>query len=419
MSDTKFNISGNPDEGKGREESDNSDFEFKIEKSKEELPAEQENKELDSSPDAPELTPKEEEKEEEITQEETQEVGLPAEEEITERSEAEPPLRGEQREEISQEVPENNSPDSGLEDIKPPGPEVELEGISKGFELKGVKFDEIWNKLKQAGKKLSLIQILYAAVALSVLINLFFALGMSSVKQKIKSNAILANQFALEKDQIREEKEELNLKAKELEKNVMLEKKVSSQVYDEKKKLEKELKDFKKRYYEEADGSLEKYTNEAKLMAKKVIAFSQAYQKDKKEYNKVITSNKQLKESLAELNKAMNALAQERLGQEAVFLYNLGVAYARGGLYDEAIKAFNDSLAQASDNPEAHYNLAVIYETIKGDNAKTIKHLEQYLKSVPDTIERYQLEVKIDSLKRVLLKRKKYPISDSLPDFTD
>ena len=436
MDDKKFNVSGDNNEEKSNKDQ-SSDFEFKIEKPKDKPssqdPAKPERKELpegkseegekdeikvDFSVNKPEISPQDENKQEQ-EQESAEPEPIPEndsfkdEPKIEKAPEAEEAL--EKKEEIFEEAPK-------LQGIKPEG------SISEGTEKNMDNNDFVYVKgesesapeetFKELGggiiKKEFLPYAFFAIVALMVLISLLFVWRLSSAKKKIKENAILANKFAVEKDDIAKEKEELQAKIDDLEKNVALAKEVETQIYEEKEKLQKQLKGqeeyYTNKYSEEAESSLEKYTTDMKNIAKKVIELNKTYETDKKAYNSMEAQNKKLKGKMVKLDAKMKVFIERHSGQGAVFLYNLGVAYARGGLYDDAVRAFTDSLGLESNNPDAHYNLALLYETSKRDTNKAIEHYQKYLSMLPDSIERYDLETKIDSLKRVCLQKEKYPI---------
>lgn len=84
----------------------------------------------------------------------------------------------------------------------------------------------------------------------------------------------------------------------------------------------------------------------------------------------------EMKGKIAEMEQA---LADERRR----YLYNLGVAYTRAGMYDEAIASYEQTLALGDDNAEAHYNLGLIYERVKHLPAKAAGHYRQFLKIAP------------------------------------
>lgn len=406
MNDTKFNISGNSNKDKDKKKEESSDFEFKIEKQKEQVSSEKagepedQKEKIEIVPKQPELTPgaKQEPKEGVsllggYKEESTIEEAAPEKEMPEEESQKEPQPKNE-------ELPLSSAEPM----LKPEKASKILKSVSSAIKAR--------SKFKLDVKGMPIIYGLFVIIAISVFINIVFIHSSGSATYKIKENAILANKFALEKDSLQEEKEGLEAAIKELEKAALLEEEALNQAYGEKQKLVKQLKDFQERYYEESDGALEKYADEAKDMAKKVVAINKAYRRDKEAYDTVTAENKKLREETAELDKIVTEFTQKHINQQAVSLYNLGVAYTMGELYDEAIKAFNDSLGLHSYNPDAHYNLAVIYETVKRDNAMAIRHFQKYLEEITDGIERYEIEVKIDSLKRAVRTKKKYPILD-------
>jgi tetratricopeptide (TPR) repeat protein len=108
---------------------------------------------------------------------------------------------------------------------------------------------------------------------------------------------------------------------------------------------------------------------------------------------------KRLGAQKAELEKKIKQKEQEIASQKkasekekALFYYNLGVAYAKAGLYGEAEEAYKQSLKLASDNPEAYYNLGLLYENIRYDTQKARQCYQKYLELKPDAEDKKEVQ---------------------------
>jgi tetratricopeptide (TPR) repeat protein len=94
-------------------------------------------------------------------------------------------------------------------------------------------------------------------------------------------------------------------------------------------------------------------------------------------------------------------ILQKRITLErAVYNYNLGVAYTQAKLYDEAIAAYRKSLEFNPANPEAQYNLAIIYDRIQEDRENAGRHYRQYLKLKPGAEDKDEVLSRIEDLSK-------------------
>lgn len=81
--------------------------------------------------------------------------------------------------------------------------------------------------------------------------------------------------------------------------------------------------------------------------------------------------------------------------ERALYNYNLGVAYSRVKSYDEAIESFEKALKIDPDMADAHYNLGLLYENVERDQDKAVGHYRRYLKLVPDSLDRDEIQASI------------------------
>lgn len=85
--------------------------------------------------------------------------------------------------------------------------------------------------------------------------------------------------------------------------------------------------------------------------------------------------------------------------ERAVYNYNLGVAYTGAGYYDEAVEAYLRSLELDPSGADAHYNLAVVYDTIKQDPEKAAEHYREYLELKPSAGDTSDVRAALERLK--------------------
>jgi tetratricopeptide (TPR) repeat protein len=84
--------------------------------------------------------------------------------------------------------------------------------------------------------------------------------------------------------------------------------------------------------------------------------------------------------------------------EQALCYYNLGVAYTQTQHYNEALDAYGRSLSFNPNNPEAHYNLGLIYDNIIHDSQKAIFHYRKYLSLAPESLDRQEVQGWIERL---------------------
>ncbi len=86
----------------------------------------------------------------------------------------------------------------------------------------------------------------------------------------------------------------------------------------------------------------------------------------------------EMKGKIAEMEKLS---AKER----QLYHYNLGVAYTKARMYDEAVDSYETAITFGDTNPEAHYNLGIIYEKIKHLPLKALLHYQRFLELAPES----------------------------------
>jgi len=116
--------------------------------------------------------------------------------------------------------------------------------------------------------------------------------------------------------------------------------------------------------------------------------------KEKNSLNeKLVNEKKDLQDKLASLEVTLQK-------EKAQYYYNLGVAYAKAKLYDEAIGAYEKSLKIEDNNVDAHYNVGLLYDNLQQDPEKAIFHFQKYLELKPDADDKDEVKEWINRLKQ-------------------
>jgi len=206
---------------------------------------------------------------------------------------------------------------------------------------------------------------------------------------KLNSELIKANQMMQriqeEAKYTQEEKEKLAQKNEKLQADTVSYVALNADLQKEKENLETKLKNAQK--------ILENKESDLQRLKK---TFEQIEEKTKKEKNvrneEVIDEKKELQERISFLE---ITLQKER----ALYYYDLGVAYTQSKLYEEAITVYEKSLKFNNTNPDAHYNLALLYDNFQQDSGKAILHYQKYLELKPNADDKEEVENWIKRLK--------------------
>lgn len=161
---------------------------------------------------------------------------------------------------------------------------------------------------------------------------------------------------------------------------------VSTKLQEEKDLLQKNLQEAQK-LIEVKDGNLKQIQDQLDKLQRELKKHGPSVQAAEK------AREKKLKSGILILQKRIKL-------ERAVYNYNLGVAYTQAKTYDEAIAAYRKSLEFNPANPEAHYNLAIIYDRIQQDPENALRHYRQYLKLKPDAEDKDEVLSKIEDLSK-------------------
>jgi len=85
------------------------------------------------------------------------------------------------------------------------------------------------------------------------------------------------------------------------------------------------------------------------------------------------------------------------LSKDRASLYKeLGTLYSQVKLYNQAIDAYEKSLAEKPDDPEVNYNIGILYKQCKNDPKKAVFHLKKFIELSPNAKNKKDAEYLID-----------------------
>jgi tetratricopeptide (TPR) repeat protein len=134
----------------------------------------------------------------------------------------------------------------------------------------------------------------------------------------------------------------------------------------------------------------------SKISGKKQQALEQEFGKW---IEKLAEANRNLRKELDDLKEKFQAYRESIKEEKALLYFQLGLAYIKARLYDEAIDAYQKSILFNPNNPEVNYHLGLLYQYVDGDSKKAAYYLEKYLALKPDAKNRRRVKKLIDILK--------------------
>lgn len=156
-------------------------------------------------------------------------------------------------------------------------------------------------------------------------------------------------------------------------------------------KLQEETEDLNARLTE-ADARVEEQTLEIEKLQDKLEKLHKQMSRNTTERR--VAATQQLKAASEKAAALERTLKTER----SLYQYNLGVVYAQGKRYDEAIEAYRKSIELNPKNAEAHYNLGLLFDRVKSLPDRAAWHYRRYLELKPQAEDRDEVQQWIDML---------------------
>ena len=194
--------------------------------------------------------------------------------------------------------------------------------------------------------------------------NVFFFLKNSDLDFRVREAKDLAENVQTELDRNLEEREGLIEATQKAEEEATLYFSENTRLKQEQEQLQKDLNQAK----EKIKGS------EAEL--KKT---SEKLQQIEKELSDTVTGQQDRTQKAESLKERLLSLERKLSSEKGTYYYNLAVAYTKAKLHNKAIEAYLKSLEINPGNPEAHYNLGLLYEKVKNKPDKAVAHYKKYL----------------------------------------
>ncbi|MFH2137737.1 MAG: tetratricopeptide repeat protein [Candidatus Omnitrophota bacterium] len=208
-------------------------------------------------------------------------------------------------------------------------------------------------------------------------VSVFLFLKVKSLRVKLEQNQHVCERLSQDINDSRKEKEEIINKSEQLNSEVVSSLGLSNKLRQENKELKKELEPIKK--------DLEEKEQLLKKLKQDIIIAQEKTQAKEAQTEKFKAESVKLKEKIVFLEKSIQR-------EKVDFYYNLGVAYTKAKMYEQAIKVYEQSLDLDAENPEANYNLGLIYQNIKKDTQTAVAYYQRYLELIPDGEEAQEIE---------------------------
>jgi tetratricopeptide (TPR) repeat protein len=144
---------------------------------------------------------------------------------------------------------------------------------------------------------------------------------------------------------------------------------------------------------EEAQSNLEEAEAALEESSKELTTLKDSSKKTKQALEeKIFLEKRALEAALANVKKSKEDLTNKINMEKAIYHYNLAVAYVKAELYDEAIEEYKKSLTYNKNNPEAYYNLGLLYEDIRNNPEKAIWNYTKYTELAPEAPDKIEVE---------------------------
>ncbi|MFQ5680829.1 MAG: tetratricopeptide repeat protein [Candidatus Omnitrophota bacterium] len=224
-----------------------------------------------------------------------------------------------------------------------------------------------------------------AALVIALVVSLGGGLFLFLAKER-KGQAFIQCEKLIDdmKQQVSHQEEEnrrLKNEDKRLKKEAVSFLEITSQMKEEKARLEEEFSALK----EKCDYDNRRQSDKDKENKQRI---KQLQARQEKLENKITESNDELSRQKEEF----------RL-EKAVLYYNLAVAYVNAGFYDLAEDTFRKSLDFDANNPDAYYNLGLLYEHFIKDRQSAARNYLEYLRLKPDAKDKDDVQSWIDGLR--------------------
>jgi len=222
---------------------------------------------------------------------------------------------------------------------------------------------------------------------------------MVDLKSKALSNAEIAKKLVSEKSKIMEEYKPFKQKVEELTYQNASNDEVSARLEKQIEILTTELSSSKNKF-PDFQVKLKEYADDVKTLVSGKVEYYKAYMQEKENVEQLELIISDMGTELDTLTEELASIDNKYRNKEAQYVYNTAFLNVKAKMYDEAIKNFKKFLELKGDDANVYYDLALLYEKVKHDTAKTIYYYGKYLEICPTASDLYEVATRISSLKR-------------------
>ncbi|MBL7073455.1 MAG: hypothetical protein ISS33_06780 [Candidatus Omnitrophica bacterium] len=246
--------------------------------------------------------------------------------------------------------------------------------------------------------------ILLVLLIVSAVWNISLKKYTTELKAKALSNAEIAKKLVTEKSKITDEFKLFKKKADTLTEKTASTEEVSSRMEKQIDILTTELAASKSKLPEMRE-KMKEYANEVETIVSGKVEYYKAYMEEKENREQLDLVVDGMAEEIDTLSENLASVDEKYLEKECKYVYEIAFLNVRSEMYEEAIQNFEKYLDLHGDDADVYYNLAILYERIRHDKAKTIYCYRKYLELDPTADDLYEVTIRIDSLKRIGTKK--------------
>lgn len=213
---------------------------------------------------------------------------------------------------------------------------------------------------------------------------LFLFWRSQSLKGKLENSEQMVNKLQQDNKQQEEEKKKLLRENEKLHVDAVSYLSINTRLESEKEQLVNNL--------QKADAALNTKAEELEKAQINLKKFEEKLSKESQE-NQV-----KLEKELARLKDNVKDLEQTLSRERGLYHYNLAVSYTQAQLYDQAVEAYEKSLKYDPGNPDAHYNLGLLYGNILNSPERAVQEYRTYLKLRPEAEDQDEVKAWIREL---------------------
>lgn len=239
------------------------------------------------------------------------------------------------------------------------------------------------NHMFDVFSKKNLFYVYMGVCALSFGFIVFLLVSRKSFEDQFEQTRFLLSKTEVAVDQLQKEKVSILKENEKLQVDALAYVALNNELQQEKESLQVKLKQIER--------NIEEQKKEL-VVAQQYLLDMQKTSRDKKDArDQLVKERDQMRSDLKALEVSVNR-------ERGIYHYNLAVAYTKATLLKKAVQEYKKSLEYDPNNAEAHYNLGLLYKKFGDDPAKAMVYFRQYLELKPDANDAQEVRNFIDDL---------------------